>query len=61
VIAIVAALALEVAPEASAETAVSALETSNNKGVVVLKTSHAAGISVRIGEDLANFIGDGAR
>ena len=58
--AIVAVLALATAPKTSAKTAASALETSINRGVVELETSRAAGISVRIAEDLANIIDDGA-
>ena len=58
--AIVAVLALATAPKTSAKTAASAPETSINRGVVELETSRAAGISVRIAEDLANIIDDGA-
>jgi uncharacterized protein len=35
-------------------------ETPNNKGVVQLVTSSANGISVRIAEDMANLVDDGA-
>ena len=52
-VAIVAVLALAIAAEASAKTAVSAPETSVNRGVAKLETSRAAGISVHIAEDLA--------
>jgi uncharacterized protein len=58
--AIVAVLALAAASEAPAKTAVPALETSINRGVVELETSRSASISVRIAEDLANIIDDGA-
>src|ERR1700756_2409104 len=58
--AIVAVLALAAASEAPAKTAVPALETSINRGAVELETSRSASISVRIAEDLANIIDDGA-
>ncbi len=37
-----------------------ARETGVNRGVVVLETARAAGISVRIAEDIANVVDDGA-
>jgi TRAP-type uncharacterized transport system substrate-binding protein len=54
------ALALSIARPTLAKTAASSPENSVNKGVVELETSSAAGISVRIAEDLANVIDDGA-
>ena len=59
-VAIVAVLAFAAASDASAKTAVPARETTINSGVVELETSRSAGISVRIAEDLANIIDDGA-
>src|SRR6202047_371294 len=44
------------APAASLDQGVAAI----NRGVVDLETSGAAGISVRIAEDLANLVDDGA-
>jgi TRAP transporter TAXI family solute receptor len=49
-------LALALAPPVQAAT----LEERSNKGVVELETGNAAGPSVRIAEDLANVIDDGA-
>src|SRR6266481_5451434 len=43
-----------------ARTAALSPEVAVNRGVVELETARAAGISVRIAEDLANVIDDGA-
>ncbi len=57
----IVALAFSNSPTTSAKTAApSPPETSVNRGVVELETARAAGISVRIAEDLANVIDDGA-
>src|SRR5438270_787775 len=45
---------------ALAKTAAPPQETGVNRGVVELETGRAAGISVRIAEDLANVIDDGS-
>src|SRR5256885_17129617 len=45
---------------ALAKTAAPPQETGVNRGVVELETGRASGISVRIAEDLANVIDDGA-
>jgi hypothetical protein len=59
--AIVVALAFSDLPAISAKTAAPPPpETGVNRGVVDLETARAAGISVRIAEDLANVIDDGA-
>jgi TRAP-type uncharacterized transport system substrate-binding protein len=59
--AIIVALAFSDTPTTSAKTAAQPPpETSVNRGVVALETARAAGISVRIAEDLANVIDDGA-
>ena len=59
--AIIVALAFSYPSAAFAKTAASpSPETSVNRGVVELETAGAAGISVRIAEDLANVIDDGA-
>jgi uncharacterized protein len=59
--AIVVALAFSDTPTISAKTAAPPPpETGVNRGVVELETARAAGISVRIAEDLANVIDDGA-
>ena len=59
--AIIVALAFSAAPTTSAKTAAQPPpETGVNRGVVELETARAAGISVRIAEDLANVIDDGA-
>jgi hypothetical protein len=52
--ALIAVLAFATAPAASAKSAMLSPETNINRGVVQLETSRAAGISVRITEDLAN-------
>ena len=54
------AFALSIAGSTLAKTATPSPENSVNRGVVELETSSAAGISVRIAEDLANVIDDGA-
>jgi TRAP-type uncharacterized transport system substrate-binding protein len=59
--AIIVALAFSDTPTISAKTAAQPPpETGVNRGVVELETARAAGISVRIAEDLANVIDDGA-
>src|SRR5258708_28640275 len=59
--AIILALASPIARPALAKTAAPPpAETGVNRGVVELETARAAGISVRIAEDLANVIDDGA-
>src|ERR1700687_164135 len=59
--AIIVALAFSDTPTTSAKTAAQTPpENSVNRGVVELETARAAGISVRIAEDLANVIDDGA-
>jgi len=59
--AIIVALAFSDTPATSAKTAAQPPpETGVNRGVVELETARAAGISVRIAEDLANVIDDGA-
>jgi TRAP-type uncharacterized transport system substrate-binding protein len=59
--AIIVALAFSDIPAISAKTAAPPPpETGVNRGVVELETARAAGISVRIAEDLANVIDDGA-
>src|SRR6266436_1696938 len=59
--AIIVALAFSDTPATSAKTAaLPPAETGVNRGVVELETARAAGISVRIAEDLANVIDDGA-
>jgi len=57
---IVAALATPIALATPATAAVPTDVTVVNRGVVELETGRAAGISVRIAEDLANVIDDGA-
>jgi uncharacterized protein len=58
---IVAAIIVAFAPAALAKTAgPPPPETGINRGVVQLETARAGGISVRIAEDLANVIDDGA-
>ena len=57
---IVVALALPSAWPALAKNPGTPPETGVNRGVVELETARAAGISVRIAEDLANVIDDGA-
>src|SRR6267154_5913969 len=59
--AIIVALAFSDTPTTSAKTAAhSPPETGVNRGVVELETARAAGISVRIAEDLAKLVDDGA-
>src|ERR1700730_5580405 len=59
--AIIVALAFSDTPTISAKTAAQPPpETGVNRGVVELETARAAAISVRIAEDLANVIDDGA-
>ena len=59
--AIIVALAFSDTPTTSAKTAAQPPpETGVNRGVVELETARVAGISVRIAEDLANVIDDGA-
>src|SRR6267142_2700151 len=59
--AIIVALAFSDTPTTSAKTAAQPPpETGVNRGVVELETARASGISVRIAEDLANIIDDGA-
>lgn len=61
---IIAAVVLVLVPltavAAPVRTAESAAEVAANRGVVQLETGRAAGISVRIAEDLANVVDDGA-
>src|SRR5215470_505988 len=54
--AVVALTALAIPPVADAQQSSSTI----NRGVVELETTGSAGISVRIAEDLANLIDDGA-
>ena len=58
--AIIIALAPSTALRTSAQAAGPPPETTVNRGVVQLETARAAGISVRIAEDLASIIDDGA-
>src|SRR5215467_13338040 len=58
--AIIIALAPIAALMTSAKAAGLPSETTVNRGVVQLETARAAGISVRIAEDLASIIDDGA-
>jgi uncharacterized protein len=62
IVAAVATLALVSPPAlaAPARTAEPSAEAAANRGVVQLETGRAAGISVRIAEDLANVVDDGA-
>jgi TRAP-type uncharacterized transport system substrate-binding protein len=57
---ILVAFAVPTARATLAKTAGPPPETSINRGVVEIETARAAGISVRIAEDLANVIDDGA-
>src|SRR5215813_12599502 len=57
---IIFALTLPAAWPALAKTGAPPPELGVNRGVVQLETARAAGISVRIAEDLANVIDDGA-
>jgi len=59
-VAIIVALASPTARTTLAKTANPPPETGVNRGIVELETARAAGISVRIAEDLANVIDDGA-
>ena len=59
-VAIIIALAPSTALRTSAQAAGPPPETTVNRGVVQLETARAAGISVRIAEDLASIIDDGA-
>jgi TRAP-type uncharacterized transport system substrate-binding protein len=59
-VAIILTLAFSIARPALAKTAGPSSDISVNRGVVELETARAAGISVRIAEDLANVIDDGA-
>lgn len=59
-VAIVAALASPTVRATLAKTAGPPLDAGINRGVVELETARASGISVRIAEDLANVIDDGA-
>jgi TRAP-type uncharacterized transport system substrate-binding protein len=58
--ALIVALALPLFSMTSAKAAGLPPETTVNRGVVQLETARAAGISVRIAEDLASIIDDGA-
>jgi uncharacterized protein len=58
--AIIAVLASSIAPSTHAKTPATGPELSVNRGVVELETSRSGGTSVRIAEDLANVIDDGA-
>ena len=58
--AIMVALAFPTARPTQAKSAVSPPEAGVNRGVVELETGRAAGISVRVAEDIANIIDDGA-
>lgn len=58
--AILFALAVQTAHPASAKTPSPTPEATPNRGLVELETARTAGISVRIAEDLANVIDDGA-
>jgi uncharacterized protein len=58
--ALILALASPSARPSLAKTAASAPEMGVNRGVVELETARAAGISVRIAEDLANVVDDGS-
>jgi uncharacterized protein len=60
VAAMIAALVPATARTMLAKTAAPPQDTSVNRGVVELETGRAAGISVRIAEDLANVVDDGA-
>src|SRR3982751_809155 len=54
------AICAAIAPLSSATAQQSQQPTAINRGVVELEISGAAGISVRIAEDLANLVDDGA-
>jgi TRAP-type uncharacterized transport system substrate-binding protein len=58
--AIIVAFAVPIARTTFGKTAPPPPEPGVNRGVVQLETARAAGISVRIAEDLANVIDDGA-
>src|SRR6195256_1899355 len=57
---LVSFVALITGPQPSPAAPVDQAAATINRGVVELETSGAAGISVRIAEDLANLIDDGA-
>src|SRR5690242_13411936 len=57
---IVLAFALPAVGPALAKTGAPPPELGVNRGVVELETARAAGISVRIAEDIANVVDDGA-
>ena len=59
-VAVIVALTPITALRTSANAAGTPPETTVNRGVVQLETARAAGISVRIAEDLASIIDDGA-
>src|SRR5215470_19742701 len=56
----VAILFCPISPSAGAKTPPASSEVGVNRGIVELETTRSAGTSVRIAEDLANVIGDGA-
>src|SRR5215470_4947332 len=56
----VAILFCPISPSAGAKTPPASSEVGVNRGIVELETTRSAGISVRIAEDLANVIDDGA-
>ena len=58
--AVVAILSCPISPSAGAKTPSAGSEAGVNRGIVELETTRSAGISVRIAEDLANVIDDGA-
>ena len=57
---IVATLSCPISLPSQAKTSAPSLEVSVNRGVVELETTRTDGISVRVAEDLANVIDDGA-
>ena len=59
-VALITIFACPIAPSTHAKTPLPSPEISVNRGVVELETTRSAGISVRIAEDLANVIDDGA-
>src|SRR5215468_3042283 len=58
--AVVAILSCPISSPAGAKTPPASSEVGVNRGIVELETTRSAGISVRIAEDLANVIDDGA-
>jgi TRAP-type uncharacterized transport system substrate-binding protein len=58
--AVVAILSCPISSPAGAKTPPAGTEVGVNRGIVELETTRSAGISVRIAEDLANVIDDGA-